>query len=128
MIPRYSIPYIPGNIFYIIFTTAFHPIPTDSAKPYFMLLQPINLAIADDHTFFRKILKDFLCKQSPLNVTVEACDVLDLIKKLKLFPADIVVMDVFMPKIEGSEAFSIVRAEFPYVKVIALSMSTNLLL
>lgn len=100
----------------------------DVPKPYFMLHQPINLAIADDHTLFRRMLKDFLTQQVSLNVTIEACDILDLLKKLKVFPADIVVMDVFMPKIEGSEALKCIRTEFPHLKVIVLSMSTNLLL
>jgi DNA-binding NarL/FixJ family response regulator len=91
-----------------------------------MLRQPINLAIADDHTLFRKILKGFLSQQSIFKVTIEASNSFDLIEQLKMMPAEIVVMDVFMPKIGCSEALEVIRNEFPDTKVIILSMSTNL--
>lgn len=116
--------YTPGIIYFPLYLPyyLFQSKPTLS----FMLRQPINLAIADDHTLFRKMLKNFISQHSIFKVTIDATDALDLLEKLKTNPVDIVVMDVFMPNLECREALEIIRNEYPETKVIILSMSTNL--
>jgi DNA-binding NarL/FixJ family response regulator len=91
-----------------------------------MIRQSIYVAISNGHPLFRKILKDFISGGPTLKVMAEAEDVYDLLKSQKKFPGYIVMLNVFMLKTQGSEALRIVSSKFPKVKVIVLSMSTDL--
>lgn len=98
------------------------------SKPYnynLMLFRPINLAIVDDHSLFRKTLKSFLSEHSNINVAIQAADMFDLLTKLKTMSIDLLLMDIFMPGLNGNEALKIVRTEFPSIKILVLSMSTD---
>src|ERR1700761_6108275 len=91
-----------------------------------MLIRPINLAIVDDHALFRKTLKNFLSEQQNLRVCIQASSMPELFDKLEEYPVDILLMDVFMPGMNGDEALLKMRAEFPDIRVLVLSMSTDL--
>lgn len=91
-----------------------------------MLSKPINLAIVDDHALFRSTLKNFLSEQPNIKVPVQASDIFDLLRKLKNVPADIILMDIFLPELYGSEALKVIRHEHPDIKILVLSMSTDL--
>ena len=91
-----------------------------------MLSRPVNLAIVDDHALFRKILKDFLSQQEDINVAVQACDAFDLMEKLRTSSINILLMDVFLPEISGNEVVNMIRSEFPEMRILVLSMSTDM--
>ena len=91
-----------------------------------MLSRPINLAIVDDHALFRKTLKAFLSEQNNIHVALQASDIFDLLHKLKSTPVDILLMDVFLPELNGNLAIKEIRAEYPEMKVLVLSMSRDL--
>jgi len=86
----------------------------------------ISIAIADDHTLFRKSLKGYLSQQKSIEVVIEASNAVELINELKNKTADIVLLDIFMPELNGDEAVKIIRAQYPDIKVIILSMYTDL--
>lgn len=88
----------------------------------------INIAIADDHTLVRKALKDFLSRQRDMHVVIQASDAVELLNELEKVSVDVLVMDVFMPQMNGHEALKLIRRQYPEIKVIALSMSTDLYL
>jgi DNA-binding NarL/FixJ family response regulator len=91
-----------------------------------MPLPLINLAIVDDHTLFRKSLKNYLSEQKNMNVVVHSPDIPDLLSNLKDHYVDILLMDIYMPKINGNEALSMIRSEFPDIKIIVLSMCSDM--
>ena len=91
-----------------------------------MLFRPINLAIVDDHSLFRKTLKNFLSEQKDLNVPLQSADMFDLFNKLKVTPIDVLLLDIFMPGLNGNEALKILRSEYPGLKILVLSMSTDM--
>lgn len=91
-----------------------------------MLRKTINLAIVDDHSLFRKTLKSFLSGQANINVSIQASDMFDLLNRLKLGSADVLLMDLFMPGINGKDALKTLRTEYPAMKILVLSMSTDL--
>jgi len=91
-----------------------------------MLRKTINLAIVDDHSLFRKTLKSFLSGQANINVTIQASDMFDLLNRLKLSSVDILLMDLFMPGLNGNDALKTLRTEYPSMKILVLSMSTDL--
>lgn len=82
----------------------------------------IRILLVDDH----KILRDGICslvKGYPdMEVVGEAADgrtALTLVEKLS---PDIVIMDISMPDLNGIDATRRINADYPNVKVIALSM------
>jgi DNA-binding NarL/FixJ family response regulator len=92
-------------------------------KPYLMPLpRLINLAIVDDHSLFRKTLKHYLSEQKNINVAVQAADILELLNKLKHSSIDVLLMDIFLPELRGNEALTVIRNEYPDIKILALSM------
>ncbi|HEX9513248.1 MAG TPA: response regulator transcription factor [Puia sp.] len=91
-----------------------------------MLFKPINIAIVDDHSLFRKTLKNYLSEHENLNVAIQAADMFDLFSKLKTSSIDILLMDIFMPQLNGNEALKTLRIEYSTMKILVLSMSTDI--
>jgi len=91
-----------------------------------MLLKPINLAIVEDHALFRKTLKNFLLAQDRINVSIQASNISDLLYKLKTVSADVLLMDIFLPELIGNEVLKAIRSEYSALKIILLSMSTDM--
>lgn len=86
----------------------------------------IHIAIADDHTFFRKLLSDYLSSQPNIKVSISVSDASDLLHKLKNNRVDIILLDLFMPKLKSFDAIRIIANVYPAVKIIVLSMCTDL--
>jgi DNA-binding NarL/FixJ family response regulator len=91
-----------------------------------MLSRRINIAIVDDHVLFRKTLENFLSGQKKFQVVIQACDIPELSAKLKNSPVDVLIMVVFMPGLSGTDAVRTIRNEYPAVKILVLSMSTDM--
>jgi len=84
--------------------------------------ESINIIIVDDHEIFRNGLKMVINRLKFTKVAGEAAnglEFLDLIKKVK---ADIVLMDIEMPVMNGIDATKAALAEQPDLKIIALTM------
>lgn len=90
-----------------------------------MLFRSVNIALADDHTLFRKILKNYLSGQKNINVTIQVSDMSALFNRLKGYPIDILLMDLFMPGVNGIEAVNKIRIGHPDIKIIVLSASID---
>jgi len=91
-----------------------------------MLLKPINLAIVDDHTLFRKTLKNFLSEQQNLSVVIQAPDISELLYKLKICTVDVLLMDIFMPQSNAMDALKVIRAEYSNIKILIVSMCVDM--
>jgi DNA-binding NarL/FixJ family response regulator len=90
-----------------------------------MLSKFASLAIVDDHALFRKALKNYLSEQKNINVIMQASDVNELLEKLRHFSIDVLVMDLFMPGLNGNDALRIIRSRYPEMKIIILSMNAD---
>ncbi|HVU95557.1 MAG TPA: response regulator transcription factor [Puia sp.] len=91
-----------------------------------MLSIPINLAIVDDHVLFRKTLKSYLSEQKNFKVVVQASDVGHLLSSLKYTHVDVLLMDVLLREFDGLEALKIVRNAYPKIRVLILSMVSDM--
>lgn len=78
----------------------------------------------DDEILFRKGISFLLSREKNIDIIFEAADGEELIdflqNNLKKHP-DIIIMDLKMPGINGVEATKIIHAEFPKIKIIALT-------
>jgi DNA-binding NarL/FixJ family response regulator len=91
-----------------------------------MPIGPVNLAIVDDHSLFRKTIKNYLSGQKEINVVVQASNMVELVTNLRDLSVEILLMDIFMPGLSGSEAVKTIQTDYPALKIIVLSMNTNI--
>ncbi|MBS1558155.1 MAG: response regulator transcription factor [Bacteroidetes bacterium] len=83
----------------------------------------IRIGLVDDHQLFSKSLSLLLKSIDGYVIEVEACNGKDLQQKLSARPApDIMLIDVNMPLMDGRETARWLRASYPFMKMVALSM------
>jgi two-component system, NarL family, response regulator NreC len=82
----------------------------------------IKVLIADDHQIVREGLRSMLEKEPGIKVVGEAEDGRKTLRLARELTPDVIIMDVAMPDLNGVEATRQIVAEFPAIKVIALSM------
>ena len=85
-------------------------------------MEKIRIALADDHQLFRNGLKILLGSFNEFEVVAEASNGNELLRALETTPADIVLMDISMPEMDGVEATGRLSRGMPGTRVIALSM------
>jgi DNA-binding NarL/FixJ family response regulator len=78
--------------------------------------------LADDHNLFRNGLKLLLSGYDNIKVVAEASDGKELISLLEHTHADVVLIDIEMPVMNGIEASRIALEKYPGLKIISLSM------
>jgi len=81
-----------------------------------------KLIIVDDHVIFRKGLFTILNEIDFVKVVGEASNGNEVLELLKKQQADIILMDIKMPVMDGIEATKKVTSKYPDIKVIALTM------
>lgn len=82
----------------------------------------IKVLIADDHQIVREGLRSMLEKEPGIKVVGEAEEGRTTLVLARELAPDVIIMDVSMPDLNGIEATRQIVAEFPPIKVIALSM------
>src|SRR5438067_6729504 len=82
----------------------------------------IKIIIADDHQMFIDGIKALLKNERDIKVVGEALNGNEVLSLLAKEKADIVLMDVNMPEMDGIEATSLVRVKFPDVRILMLTM------
>lgn len=83
----------------------------------------INIAIADDHQLFREGLSFILSSNKKYKILFEAENGQDLLQKIGVMgQPDVILMDLKMPIMDGIEATEKVKALYPEVKIIVLTM------
>jgi DNA-binding NarL/FixJ family response regulator len=82
----------------------------------------IRLFLVDDHTIMRDGLRALLSREPTLQVVGEAGHGQELLDRLPAAPADVVLLDLNMPVLDGLATTQRLRVEFPEVKILVLSM------
>lgn len=82
----------------------------------------MNLMIVDDHLLIRAGMKLLLKNTSAYTVTAEAESGEEALRLLAAQPIDLVIMDISMPGMGGLACIREIRARYPAVKILVLSM------
>jgi len=85
-------------------------------------MEKIKIIIADDHQLFRNGLKILLNSFPEFEVTGEVSNGEEFLKIIQSIPADIALMDINMPGMDGIEATRLALKIAPSLNIIALSM------
>ena len=81
----------------------------------------IKIVIADDQELVRESLKIVLNTMEDMEVIGTADNGLDLIHFLEKNPADIILMDIRMPTMDGILATKLIKQKYPETKIIILT-------
>ena len=85
----------------------------------------IRVILTDDHSILRDGIRALLSGETDIEVVSEASNGAELLEMLATTPANVVLMDVQMPVLDGFATMARLRQEFPAVQVLVLSMLDN---
>jgi two-component system NarL family response regulator len=88
-----------------------------------MTTTPIRLLIVDDHNLFRQGLIRILGDYEQLQIVGQAANGQDALALVGQIQPDVVLMDVNMPVLSGPDAVRQMRARFPGLPVVMLTVS-----
>jgi DNA-binding NarL/FixJ family response regulator len=81
-----------------------------------------GIIIVDDHKIFRDGLKFVINQMDDLEVIAEASNGKEFLSIIEKQEADLVIMDISMPQLNGIEATKAAVALYPGIKILVLSM------
>ncbi len=85
-------------------------------------MEPIKVVICDDHVLYRAGVKTALSAKKDVQVVAEADNGMHLLNILKVVPADVILLDIQMPIMDGIATLPELKKAFPDVKTIMLTM------
>jgi DNA-binding NarL/FixJ family response regulator len=84
-------------------------------------MNKLRILMADDHQIVREGLRKLIDSQPDMRVVGEAVNGKQALTLARTLKPDVVVMDLSMPELNGLQATAGLTAEFPAVKVVALT-------
>ena len=81
----------------------------------------IRVFIAEDHPIVRRGIRDLLETETGIEVIGEASNGQDAVSEVERLKPDIVLMDLFMPIMDGIEATRQIRTNQPQVRILVLT-------
>lgn len=85
----------------------------------------IRMLIVDDHRIFREGLARLLRDHEDFDVVAEAGNSAEAMSALRLNHVDFAILDLMMPGIDGIELTAKLKAAYPAVKVLIITMSSD---
>ena len=85
----------------------------------------IRLVLVDDHNLVRQGIRSLLEKAGDLEIVGEADNGHDAIELVDQLMPDVLLMDISMPRMNGLEALTRLKAQRPATRVIILSMHSD---
>jgi DNA-binding NarL/FixJ family response regulator len=88
-------------------------------------MRPIRVAIVDDHAMVAESLKRLLEAEHDMQVVALAVNVAGAIEVARMCQPDVMVMDYVLPDGDGVSATTVIRGEWPGMKVLLLTGSSS---
>jgi DNA-binding NarL/FixJ family response regulator len=84
--------------------------------------KPIQILIVDDQPRARQSLRALLSTWSPAGEVREAADGKEAVQLVRVRQPDVVLMDIRMPEMDGVQATRVIKACWPQVRVMVLTL------
>jgi DNA-binding NarL/FixJ family response regulator len=88
-------------------------------------LKLIRILTVDDHPLLRQGIAALVNAESDMKLVGEASNGSEAVEKFRLCRPDITLMDLQMPDLNGVEAITLIRSEFPNARIIVLTTYTG---
>ncbi len=88
-------------------------------------VKQIRILLADDHNVMRRGLRFLLERQPHFAVVAEASDGRQAVEQARATKPDVVILDIAMPNLSGTEAAQRIHALLPETAIIILSMHSD---
>lgn len=85
-------------------------------------MEPYKILLADDHSLLREAIRKSVEGVPGLQVVGEVGDGIELQRFLQTSVPDMVILDITMPHVQGLEAAKEIKARYPGVKILILTM------
>lgn len=85
----------------------------------------VRIVIADDHQMFIDGVRSLLKKEKTLNFVHEALNAEEALSFIRKNDVDLLITDISMPGMSGTELTKIIKQEFPQIKVLVLTMFSD---
>ncbi|TVY01984.1 response regulator [Cohnella terricola] len=89
-------------------------------------MQPIRVLIVDDHNHAREGIRMILSSDPNFEVVAEANSGREAIRLTEENMPDLILMDIHMKEMNGLEATKTIKARFPYVKIVMVTVSDDI--
>ncbi len=90
------------------------------------MVQHISVLVVDDQPRARQSMKALLATLPNVKELRDAVNGREAVKRVEESQPDLVVMDANMPEMDGAEAARIIKAHWPQVQVVVLSVYPDL--
>ena len=84
-----------------------------------------RVLLVDDHVRIRIALRDRLNEYRDVHVVGEACDGKQAIELIPVYQPHVVLMDFYMPRMNGIEAARIMKESWQEISIIGISMAPD---
>lgn len=88
-------------------------------------IENCRILLADDHVLIRHGIKNIIKRNDTFQITGEVSNGEELLAFLETEMVDMIILDISMPGVGGMEATSLVKAKYPQIKVLMLTMHKN---
>ena len=82
---------------------------------------PIRVLLVDDHAVFRRSVALFVGSESDMQLVAEAANGREAVEMFRKHRPDVTLMDLQMGTMNGIDAVTSIRAEFPDARIILLT-------
>ena len=82
---------------------------------------PIRILTVDDHRLIRQGIAGLVAVESDMRVVAEAANGREALQQFRAYRPDITLMDLQMPEMNGLDAISAIRGEYPEARIIVLT-------
>ncbi len=84
-------------------------------------MRKLRVLLADDHKVVREGLRLLISGRPDMTVVAEAANGKEVLRQVREFDPDVVVMDLSMPELNGFQTTLQLKAEHPKIRVLALT-------
>jgi DNA-binding NarL/FixJ family response regulator len=84
-------------------------------------VKPIRILLADDHPILRQGVRALAADEDDMEFVAEVSNGLEAIEEFRRHRPDVVLIDLQMPDMNGIEAMTVIRNEFPDARFIVLT-------
>jgi DNA-binding NarL/FixJ family response regulator len=89
------------------------------------MIEPIKIVIIDDHPMVVEGISMFLSKSEAFNVVATFTKALEVLEFAKNNSIDVIILDVFMPEINGIDLCKIIKQNHPEIVILGMSSQSE---